>query len=91
MALSKEVKTKLVREFAINENDTGSVEVQIALLTEDIRVLTEHLKVNKSDFSSKRGLLTKVARRKRFLDYLAKNSAVKYQDVVSRLGLKSRP
>lgn len=91
MAVHKDVKQKLVREFAINGNDTGSVEVQIALLTEDIRVLTEHLKENKSDFSCKRGLLAKVARRKRFLDYLAKNNLPKYQDVVKRLGLKSRP
>ncbi len=90
MALSKSVKEKVVREFAITEKDTGSVEVQIALLTEDIRALTEHLKGHKSDNSSKRGLLTKVARRKRFLDYLAKNNAMKYQDIVNRLGLKSK-
>jgi len=89
--IRKEVKEKLVRDFAINEKDTGSIEVQIALLTEDIRSLTGHLKDHKSDNSSKRGLLTKVARRKRFLDYLSKNNAVKYQDIVNRLGLKSKP
>lgn len=91
MTVSKIVKEKLVHEFGLNEKDTGSVEVQIALLTEDIRSLTGHLKDHKSDHSSKRGLLAKVARRKQFLDYLAKNNAVKYQEIVSRLGLKAKP
>jgi len=88
MAISKEVKQKIMSEFAQNERDTGSTELQIALLTEDIRSLTEHLKINKKDFSSKRNLLIKVARRKRFLEYLAKNELAKYQDIIARLGLK---
>ena len=88
MALNKEAKQKLMREFARDAKDTGSVELQVALLTEDIRLLTEHLKLNKNDFSCKRGLLVKVARRKSFLDYLAKSNVAKYQEVVNRLGLK---
>ena len=91
MAVRKDVKEKLIREFAINEKDTGSIEVQIALLTEDIRALTGHLKDHKSDHSSKRGLLAKVAQRKRYLDYLAKTNSAKYLEIVSRLGLKSKP
>jgi small subunit ribosomal protein S15 len=88
MALTKETKQILIRDFARDAKDTGSVELQVALLTKDIQLLTEHLKLNKNDFSCKRGLLIKVARRKSFLDYLAKNDAKKYQDVVTRLGLK---
>lgn len=88
MAVRKETKEKLVKEFAQNAGDTGSVEVQIALLTEDIRALTEHFKENQKDFSSKRGLLIKVSRRKRFLHYLEKHNPAKYQDVIKRLGLK---
>jgi len=88
MAISKEVRQKIMGEFAQNERDTGSIELQVALLTEDIRSLTEHLKINKKDFSSKNNLLTKVARRKCFLGYLAKNELGKYQDIIARLGLK---
>ena len=88
MAVSKETKETLIREFAKSTGDTGSVEVQIALLTEDIRALTEHFKENQKDFSSKRGLLIKVSRRRRFLKYLEKNDTVKYQEILKRLGLK---
>ena len=88
MAVSKETKATLIREFAINAGDTGSVEVQIAVLTEDIRALTEHFKENQKDFSSKRGLLIKVSRRRRFLKYLEKHNSAKYQEVIKRLGLK---
>jgi small subunit ribosomal protein S15 len=88
MAVSKEIKEKLIGEFAQGAHDTGSIEVQIALLTEDIRALTEHFKENQKDFSSKRGLLIKVSRRKRFLQYLEKHDPAKYQEVIKRLGLK---
>ena len=88
MAVSKETKEKLMGEFAKSAGDTGSVEVQIALLTEDIRALTEHFKTNQKDFSSKRGLLIKVSRRKRYLQYLEKHDPAKYQEVIKRLGLK---
>jgi small subunit ribosomal protein S15 len=88
MAVCKEKKEALIREFAQRPEDTGSVEVQIALLTEDIRALTEHFKEHQKDFSSKRGLLVKVSRRKRFLQYLEKHSPARYQEVIKRLGLK---
>lgn len=88
MAVGKETKETLIREFAQKSGDTGSVEVQIALLTEDIRILTDHFKENQKDFSCKRGLLIKVSRRRRFLKYLEKHNAAKYQDVIKRLGLK---
>ena len=88
MAISKEKKETLIREFAKSAGDTGSVEVQVALLTEDIRALTEHFNDNKKDFSSKRGLLIKVSKRKRFLGYLEKHDFAKYQEVIKRLGLK---
>lgn len=88
MAVSKEKKETLIREFAQKPEDTGSIEVQIALLTEDIKALTEHFKENQKDFSSKRGLLVKVSRRKRFLQYLEKHDLAKYQEVIKRLGLK---
>jgi len=88
MAVSKEKKEILIREFAQKPEDTGSIEVQIALLTEDIKALTEHFKENQKDFSSKRGLLVKVSRRKRFLQYLEKHNLAKYQEVIKRLGLK---
>lgn len=88
MALKKEKKEQLIREFAINSQDTGSAEVQVALLTEDIRELTEHFKLHPKDFSSKRGMLIKVARRRKFLKYLENNDGAAYQGVIQRLGLK---
>ncbi len=88
MAVSKDNKETLIREFAQKLEDTGSIEVQIALLTEDIKALTEHFKEHQKDFSSKRGLLVKVSRRKRFLQYLEKHNPAKYQEVIKRLGLK---
>lgn len=88
MALKKEVKTKIIQEFARDEKDTGSPEVQIAILTNEINALTEHLKNNKQDKHSKRGLLMKVGKRRRLLDYLLKNDIKKYREVVSKLGLR---
>ena len=88
MAVTKEKKETVIREFAKSTGDTGSAEVQIALLTEDIRALTEHFKENQKDFSSKRGLLIKVSRRRRFLLYLERHDFAKYQEVIKRLGLK---
>jgi len=88
MAICKEKKEQLIREFAINSHDTGSSAVQIALLTEDIRELTEHFKLHSKDFSSKRGMLIKVARRRKFLKYLENHDEAAYQDVIKRLGLK---
>lgn len=88
MALSKKEKSELVKEFGQGEHDTGSVEVQVAMLTEDIRLLTAHLKRYSQDFSSKRGLLKKVSQRRSFLKYLERTEPKKYLDMVSRLGLK---
>lgn len=88
MALSKEVKSKIIKKYARDEKDTGSPEVQIAILTEEIKLLTEHLKNNKQDKHSKRGLLMKVGKRRSLLNYLLKNDVVKYREVVKGLGLR---
>ena len=88
MALTKETKTKIIKKFARDEKDTGSPEVQIAILTEEINALTEHLKNNKQDKHSKRGLLIKVGKRRSLLNYLIKTDVKKYRDIVSKLGLR---
>lgn len=88
MALDKEMKKKLIKEFGLHPDDSGSLEVQIVLLTENIRRLTNHLKENHNDFASKRGLLTQVARRRYFLKYLAKHDPERYKLVIERFGLK---
>ena len=88
MALTKDEKSKIVKEFGHDEKDTGSVEVQIAILTKEISDLTEHLKVHKHDFHSKRGMLMKVGQRRSKLNYLMKNDVAKYREVVKKLGLR---
>ena len=88
MALNKEVKTKIIKDFARDEKDTGSPEVQIAILTNEINALTEHHKNNKQDKASKRGLLIKVGKRRSLLNYLVKTDVKRYRDVVSKLGLR---
>lgn len=88
MAINKDSKSKIIETLKISPTDTGSVEIQVGLLTEDIRLLTEHLKKHGKDFSSKRGLLSKVAQRRSFLQYLARTSPVKYKEVLAQLGLK---
>ena len=88
MALAKEEKAKIIKEFAKNEKDCGSAEVQVAILTKEINDLTEHLKVHKHDFHSKRGLLMKVGRRKKLLNYLKENDVVSYREVIKKLGLR---
>ena len=88
MALNKEVKTKIIKDFARDEKDKGSPEVQIAILTNEINALTEHLKNNKQDKASKRGLLIKVGKRRSLLNYLVKTDVKKYRDVVAKLGLR---
>lgn len=88
MALSKEVKAKIIKDFAKNENDTGSAEVQIAILTEEINVLTEHLKEHIHDYHSRRGLLRKVGQRRNLLNYLAKTDINGYREVIKKLGLR---
>ncbi len=88
MALSKDVKSKIVKEFARDAKDTGSVEVQVAILTEEIKVLTEHLKEHIHDFHSKRGLLQKVGKRKSLLAYLKKTDVTRYRELIAKLGLR---
>ncbi|MGH8883618.1 MAG: 30S ribosomal protein S15 [Egibacteraceae bacterium] len=91
MAVTKAViqnKDELIKEYAIDEGDTGSPEVQVALLTTRINHLTEHLKVHKKDHHSRRGLLQMVGRRRRLLAYLAKNDVERYRSLIQRLGLR---
>ena len=88
MALTKEVKQKLVKDFAKSEKDTGSAEVQIAILTEEINKLTKHLEEHKHDYHSRRGLLKKVGQRRNMLQYLAKKDVAKYREVIQKLGLR---
>jgi small subunit ribosomal protein S15 len=88
MPLDKGQKTAIIEEYRVNEKDTGSPEVQVALLTERINQLIEHLKVNKHDHSSRRGLLKLVGARRRHLRYLTKQDPARYQEIISRLGLR---
>ena len=88
MALTKEEKAKIVKEFARDEKDTGSAEVQIAILTKEINDLTEHLKEHIHDYHSRRGLLKKVGQRRSMLQYLAKKDIAKYREVIQKLGLR---
>ena len=88
MALTKDKKTAIINEFSRDEKDTGSPEVQIALLTNEINALTEHLKNNKQDKASKRGLLIKVGKRRSLLNYLLKTDVKRYRSVVEKLGLR---
>ena len=88
MALTKEIKQNLIKTYARDKNDTGSCEVQIAILTEEIKELTEHLKVHTHDHHSRRGLLKKVGQRRNMLNYLAKKDVQRYRDIVSKLGLR---
>lgn len=88
MALNTETKAKIVKDFAREKNDTGSAEVQIAILTEEINTLTEHLKVHKHDHHSRRGLLKKVGQRKNMLAYLARKDVNRYRELIKKLGLR---
>ena len=88
MALTKAEKAKIVSEFARDEKDTGSAEVQIAILTKEINDLTEHLKEHIHDYHSRRGLLKKVGQRRSMLQYLAKKDVTRYRDLIKSLGLR---
>jgi len=88
MALDAETKQKIMKEYATHEGDTGSPEVQVAVLTERIKDLTEHLKVHKQDHHSRRGLLLLVGRRKRLMGYLQKTDVERYRKLRDRLGLR---
>lgn len=88
MALDKDTKTKLIGEFQTHEGDTGSPEVQVAILTKRINQLTEHLKAHKGDDASRRGLLKLVGARRRHLAYLGRENPQRYEDLIVRLGLR---
>lgn len=86
--MEKELKTQIITDYARHEGDTGSSEVQIALLTERINHLNEHLKANPNDKHSRRGLLKMVGKRKGLLDYLKQNDLEGYRNLIARLGLR---
>ena len=88
MTITVERKQALITEYATREGDTGSHEVQVAILTERITGLTEHLKAHQKDFASRRGLLMMVGQRRRLLDYLRRNDEGRYQKLIERLGLR---
>jgi len=88
MTLTKEAKTEIIQEHARTTGDTGSTEVQIAVLTRRIGDLTEHLKLHKQDHHSRRGLLMLVGRRRRLLEYLKREDIERYRAIVAKLGLR---
>ncbi len=88
MSITTERKAELIKEYATHEGDTGSPEVQVAILTERIVNLTEHLKTHKKDFHSRRGLLIMVGQRRRLLDYVKAKEKARYDSLIKRLGLR---
>ena len=86
--LNKETKTNLIKEYAVHEGDTGSPEVQIAILSKRISELTEHLKKNPKDNHSRRGMQQMIGKRRKFLNYLLKNDIERYRSVIERLGIR---
>jgi len=88
MTLTKEKKTEVIKQYSVHTMDTGSDEVQVAVLTEKINELTEHLKVHKKDFSSRRGLLMMVGKRASLLKHLEKSSKQKYLTLIKKLGIR---
>ncbi|QQG52278.1 MAG: 30S ribosomal protein S15 [Candidatus Falkowbacteria bacterium] len=86
--LDKKAKEKIIKKFRVHDTDTGSSQVQIAILTEEIKELTEHLKKHKHDFSSRRGLLKKVGERRKLLKYLQKENAEQFKELATKLKLK---
>lgn len=88
MSITPERKQELIKEFATKEGDTGSPEVQVAILSERIKNLTEHLKGHEKDFHSRRGLLMMVGQRRRLLDYVKAKDVARYESLIARLGLR---
>lgn len=88
MSITQERKHEVIKNFAVHEGDTGSPEVQCAVLSERIGNLTEHLKDHQKDFASRRGLLMMVGQRRRLLDYLNRNDSARYRALIERLGLR---
>ena len=88
MSIEKEKTVDLIKSYGSNEKDSGSADVQIAILTERIKNLTEHLKTHKKDFGSRRGLLSMVGQRRNLLQYIKKKNNDRYQDLIKKLGLR---
>jgi len=88
MSVIKERKEEIIEKYRLHDSDTGSPEVQIAILSEDINNLTEHMKAHKKDFHSRRGLLKKVGQRRRLLDYLKKRDIESYRQLISQLNIR---
>src|SRR5699024_2145343 len=88
MAISKERKAEIINEFKVHDNDTGSPEVQIAVLTDEITNLNEHLRTHKKDHHSRRGLLKMVGKRRNLLNYLRKKDVSRYRDLIGKLNLR---
>ena len=88
MSITQQKKQEVIKEFATNEGDTGSAHVQVAILTNRINALTEHMKEHKKDFHSRRGLIMMVGKRRRLLDYIKKKDVAQYQDLIQKLGIR---
>lgn len=88
MAITQERKNELINEYKVHDTDTGSADIQIAILTEDINNLNEHLRTHKKDHHSRRGLFKMVGRRRNLLKYLRENDVQRYRELISKLGLR---
>ncbi|EHS84675.1 30S ribosomal protein S15 [Limosilactobacillus gastricus PS3] len=88
MAISKERKNEIIKEYATHEGDTGSTQVQVAVLTADINELNEHIRVHKHDYHSQRGLMKKIGHRRNLLAYLRRTDVQAYRELIKRLGLR---
>lgn len=88
MSITNDEKQQVIKDYAVHPGDTGSPEVQVAILTKRINSLTEHMKTNKKDFSTRRGLLIMVGRRNRLLTYVRGKNVDRYKDLIARLGLR---
>jgi len=88
MSVSKEKKAEIIEKYRLHQTDTGSPEVQVAILTEDIIILTEHLQQHKKDYHSRRGMLKKVGQRRRLLDYLKANDIESYRQLIAQLNIR---
>ena len=88
MAISKESKNEIIKEYATHEGDTGSTQVQVAVLTADINELNEHIRVHKHDYHSQRGLMKKIGHRRNLLAYLRRTDVQAYRELIKRLGLR---
>ncbi len=88
MSITAEKKAKVIKEYATDKNDTGSPEVQVAILTNRIEELSQHMRVHKKDFHSRRGLLAMVAKRRKLLDYLKRKDEDRYQKLIKSLGIR---